>query len=230
MKYQTDTYSARVRNVDGNKLAVEINEQINLERLKTIYDGYVGPREVEIRFTDPRKFTKQQRYFFFALVNDINTFTGQPRDDLKEMFYFQYEQETGREISLKDTSNASVSDVVVLTDLVIDFIFENDIPFKDGYEILPGHIDYYFYKCVMNRVCCICGKHNADIDHFSKTVGMGNNRDKVDGEKYDYAALCREHHTIKHSMPLWEFKDRYKVKGVRLTQEEIEKIRKVSYE
>ncbi|HAZ9080658.1 TPA: hypothetical protein J8P06_003428, partial [Enterococcus faecium] len=107
----------------------------------------------------------QQRNFIYALIGDIFIDTGMPTDFWKEFFYFRFEGVTGRKISLKDESSTTVSDANILANIILDFIFEHDIPFKNGYEILPQNEQYFFYKCLTNRVCCSCGKKNADIHH-----------------------------------------------------------------
>ncbi|WP_317915366.1 putative HNHc nuclease, partial [Enterococcus faecium] len=207
-----DSYSAVLRRFKGNQIVARINEEVNIERLKTMYDGYDGDRVIEIRFIDPRRFTVQQRNFIYALIGDIFIDTGMPTDFWKEFFYFRFEGVTGREISLKDESNTTVSDANVLANIILDFIFEHHIPFKEGYEILPANQEYYFYKCITKRVCCICGKTGADIDHFDKALGR-RKRKEVDHSEYTFAALCRIHHTEKHKIGVINFKNKYQIKG-----------------
>ena len=157
-------------------------------------------------------------------MNDIYRYTGQPFDDLKDIFYWQFRFLTGKSISLKNISTNTVDDVSLLADLILDFIFDGDIPFKDGYEVPPQNIQYFFYKCVTNRTCCICGKKNADIDHFDKALGR-RKRKEVDHTEFTFAALCRTHHTEKHQMGITEFKNKYHVIGIKLNQDEIKKLR-----
>ena len=218
------SYLAKITNVDGNKVTLQLKESLNIERLKTIFDGYDGERQAEIFIKDPRGFTVEQRAFVFSLMNDIYRYTGQPFDDLKNIFYWQFRFLTGKNISLKNISTNTVDDVSLLADLILDFIFDGDIPFKDGYEVPPQNIQYFFYKCVMNRTCCICGKKNADIDHFDKALGRRKRRE-VDHTEFTFAALCRTHHTEKHQLGITEFKKKYQVIGVKLDQDEIKKLR-----
>lgn len=218
------SYLAKITNVDGDKVTLQLKESLNIERLKTIFDGYDGERQAEIFIKDPRGFTVEQRAFVFSLMNDIYRYTGQPFDDLKDIFYWQFRFLTGKSISLKNISTNTVDDVSLLADLVLDFIFDGDIPFKDGYEVPPQNIQYFFYKCVMNRTCCICGKKNADIDHFDKALGR-RKRKEVDHTEFTFAALCRFHHTEKHQIGITEFKKKYHVIGIKLKQEEIKKLR-----
>ena len=218
-----EAYSAIVKKLDHQRLTIDINEEINIERLQTMYYDYDGQREVEIRFVDPRRFTQEQRRFIYALIGDISDFTGQPPDSLKELFKWRYEAITGRRISLSNISTSTVSDATLYADIILDFIFENHIPFKNGYEILPANQEYYFYKCITSRTCCICGKPNADIDHFDKSLGR-RNRKTVDHTEYDFAALCRQHHSEKHQIGITAFKDKYHVIGVKLNQETIKRL------
>jgi hypothetical protein len=256
LKPLLDTYSAVLHLFKGNEIKAEINEQVNVDRLRTMYEGYEGDRVIEIRFIDPRRFTVQQRNFIHALIGDIFLYYGQSTEESKEYFYFLFEGITGRSISLADDSKSTVSDANLLADIILDFIFENNIPFKKGYEILPANQEYYFYKCITKRVCCICGKTGAEIDHFDKALGR-RKRKKVDHTEYTFAALCNGHqnietiqkevlingmngldtetlnevikrgghHAEKHIIGISAFKEKYHVKGIKLNNETIKRLR-----
>ncbi|MGK9473245.1 hypothetical protein QQG00_08875 [Melissococcus plutonius] len=43
-----NNYSAIIKSLKGQNIMAEINETINIDRLKTMYFSYKGPREVEI--------------------------------------------------------------------------------------------------------------------------------------------------------------------------------------
>ena len=164
------TYLTKIVKISGNKLVLELKEELNIDRLKTIFSGFDGERQAELFIKDPRGFTPQQRRFVFALMQDIYIYTGEPLESLKDVFYWQFRYFTGKDISLSNESENTVDEVSTLSELILDFIFENDIPFREGYEIPPQNVEYYFYKCVTTRTCCICGKKNADIDHFDSEV------------------------------------------------------------
>lgn len=217
------TNVGKLVSIDGNRITFELKDELNIERLKRVFENYDGERLAKIFFKDPRTFTTQQRAFTFALMRDIAIYTGEHLETLKDVFYWQFRYFTGRNISLSNGSLNTVDDVATLDDLILDFIFENHIPFKQGYEIPQQNTQYYFYKCVMTRTCCVCGKHNADIDHFTKALGR-RNRKTVDHTEYDFAALCRTCHTKKHQMGVTEFKNKYHVIGIKLNQDEIKKL------
>lgn len=217
-----DNYSAIVKKLDHQRLIVDINEELNLDRLKTMYFDYDGYREIEFRFTDPRRFTAEQRRFIYALLGDIYAFTGEPIESLKDYFYHVYEALTGSKLSLSDASLNTVTDATLLADIILDFIFEWDIPFKKGYEILPANAEYYFYKCLVSRKCCICGKH-ADICHID-TVGMGRNRKKIDHTKHYFYAGCRLHHQEEHRIGTQNFINKYGIIPTKLNEESIKRL------
>lgn len=218
------SYLTKITKITGNKIILELKEELNIERLKTIFNGYDGERQAELFIKDPRGFTPQQRRFVFALMQDIYIYTGEPLESLKDVFYWQFRYFTGKNISLSNESENTVDEVSTLSELILDFIFENDIPFREGYEIPPQNVEYYFYKCVTTRTCCICGKKNADIDHFDKALGR-RKRSEVDHTEFNFAALCRTHHQEKHQIGIAAFKNKHHVIGIKLSQEEIKKLR-----
>lgn len=216
-------YTGKIQRIDGDLVTVKINEPLNLERLQTVFKGYTGDREADIRIRDPRSFSPEQRAFTFALMNDIYFFTGQPFESLKEMFYWKYQLLTGKRISLADVSENTKDDIALLDNIILDFIFEWNIPFKNGYEILPMNEEYYFYKTIVTRTCCHCGKTGADIHHVD-VVGMGRNRKKINNSGRRFMALCRECHTTIHIEGYTEFTSKRHLKGITLNQETIKRL------
>lgn len=218
-------YLAKVKSIDGREMKVELAEDLNIERLQTVYHGYTGARYCELRFLDPRGFRVEQRHYFFALLTDIYNTTLQPIDDVKEICYWKFRMLTGRDISLSNGAKTSVDDATTLINIALDMAFDLNVALVESKKMkLPDrNTEYYLFCCLKKRRCCICGKH-ADIDHFDNAVGMGNNREKVDKTKFTYCALCRSHHTLKHAIGLTEFKKRFHVYGITLNSETIKRL------
>lgn len=217
---------ALIRKIKANQLVVLLEQSINLERLKTMYSGDLSHVYARIEIVDPRKARPKQRSLFFALLNDIQAWSGAPMQDfLKDYFYTVYSIENdGAEISLADNTQNTVSDANKLLDIVIDFMFEWQVPFTKGYELLPKNEEYYLYQCCKHRACVICGKH-ADIDHLDE-IGSGLNRNKVDHSKRHVIALCRTHHTERHQIGNKAFSSKYHMplNGIKLDIETLKKI------
>ncbi len=216
-------YLAKVKSIDGREMKIELAEDLNIERLQTVYHGHVGARYCELRFLDPRSFSVDQRKYYYALLGDISAFTGHLIEEIDDNTRWKFKALTGRNISLSNGSSNTKDDVVLLTNIALDLAFELNVSLSNKIPIPDKNLEYYFYKCLTHRKCCICGKH-ADIDHFDETVGMGNNRDKVDKTKFTYCALCRSHHTLKHTIGLTEFKKRFHVYGITLNAETIKRL------
>lgn len=216
-------YLAKVKSIDGREMKIELAEDLNIERLQNVYHGHVGARYCELRFLDPRSFSVDQRKYYYALLGDISAFTGHLIEEIDDNTRWKFKALTGRNISLSNGSNNTKDDVVLLTNIALDLAFELNVSLSNKIPIPDKNLEYYFYKCLTHRKCCICGKH-ADIDHFDETVGMGNNRDKVDKTKYTYCALCRSHHTEKHTIGLTAFRNKYHVYGITLNAETIKRL------
>ena len=217
---------AFISKIKGTELLVRLEQSINLEHLKTMYNGNLSKIYARIEIVDPRKARPAQRKLFFALLNDIQTWSGAPmKDFLKDYFYTAYSIENdGAEISLADNTNNSVSDANKLLDIVIDFMFDFGVEFKQGYELLPRDENYFLYQCCKHRKCIICGKH-ADIDHLDE-IGSGLNRNHVDHSKRHVIALCRVHHSERHRIGNKQFSNKYHMplNGIKLDVETLKKI------
>ncbi|MCP9313835.1 putative HNHc nuclease [Liquorilactobacillus satsumensis] len=216
---------AQVRKISGHDLVIRLDEKPNVERLKTMYSGDLSKVYAKVDLVDPRKARPKQRALFFALLNDIWDWTGYPQSDMKSYFYNEYQRKTyGLSISLKDESDTTVSEANLLINIVLEFMFDWNVPFKQGYELLPKEESYYMYLCCKYRKCAICGKH-ADIHHV-ETIGMGGNRTHVDHTKRHVMALCRQHHREIEQIGSKEFSSKYHVpvNGILLDEETLRKI------
>lgn len=200
-------YIAKLTKLKGKELSFESLEDINVERLKTVF-GTSDNIEGLITFKDKRALSDRQRKLYRALLNNIYEWSGEPTDFLHEWFKEEYFLDKGEKISTANHSTNSKSDMNELLDIVIDFIFEWNVPFKKGYELLPKNESWYLYQCCKHRKCAICGKQ-AEIHHAINLVGMGNNRNSVNHLNSYFIALCRTHHNEIHNLGLTEFSKKY---------------------
>ena len=204
--------------LQNDKWIVVLDSKPNLERINTIDGDVTNGVPVQVEFVDPRKATPKQRSLFFALLGDINKWSGESTDWLKEYFYTRYTIQTaGGEISLADDTTNTVTDATKLIDDVIKFIFEFSVPINEAYPLLPKDENIFQYECIKHRECLICGRH-ADIHHMEgipgNTVGMGNNRNKIDHTQRYLAALCRNHHNEVHRLGTPEFCRRHHLTSI----------------
>lgn len=158
--------------------------------------------ECEVSITDPYKITDKQRRKIFALMNDIEAYTGQPQDYMRNVFqeYVRVLYAYENRISLADCSREVAGQII---DIAIEWIFENDIPLRFKTSDLIKNDRTFLYMATINRKCVICGKH-AELAHY-QAVGRGRNRNKIDHYGNKVLALCRFHHNQQHNMGMDSF-------------------------
>ncbi|WP_049438197.1 putative HNHc nuclease [Staphylococcus hominis] len=163
--------------------------------------------EVDVIPVDPFRITNKQRRLIFALCNDIEAYTGQPRDYMRELFqdfvtfYYGYD----KRISLSDCTRKQAGQVI---DAIIQWVFTNHIPIKYKTSDLMKDNKSFLYWATVTRHCVICGAENSDLAHL-EAVGRGMNRNKMNHYDKHVLALCRKHHTTQHQMGIESFNKYY---------------------
>ncbi|HGO3154440.1 TPA: putative HNHc nuclease [Staphylococcus aureus] len=158
--------------------------------------------ETDLRIHDPFKVTDKQRRKIFALCNDIEAHTGQPRDYMRYLFqeYVTVLYGYDKSISLSDCTRMQANQIIEVT---LDWIFHNDIPLSYKTSDLLKQDKSFLYWSTVNRNCVICGKHGELAHH--KAIGRGANRKKMEHYGYEVLCLCREHHQLQHDMGVESF-------------------------
>ena len=158
--------------------------------------------EANLDIQDPFKITGKQRRKIFALCNDIENATGQPREYMREMFqdYITFLNGYDKRLSL---SNCSREQARQLIEVILDWVFHNNIPLNYKTSDLLKNDKAFLYWSTVNRNCVICGKRGELAHH--KAIGRGANRRKMDHYGYEVLCLCREHHQSQHDMGVETF-------------------------
>lgn len=207
--------TGKLTKVEGQRVTVELDDKPDVLRLRQL-SNHKRP-SVQVDVEDGRNISSDQRKKAWALINDFAWYTGYSPMEMEEVLKVNYMALTGADyFSMADTSMENAAGFITS---ILNYGFDNEIPWRlknmdaipDGYPLMM--------QCLKHRICVICGKH-ADIDH-SPSVGMGNNRDHIDNRKYKFMALCREHHTLRHSKGLPWFMEFYHIKPVRLDEDTI---------
>ena len=197
-----------IKNEDGSYNVVVSDVQLNEMDQLMIENGY--PLDVELNIIDGRKITIEQRKKIFALLNDIYIHTGQPQDDLRQMFQFYLQMIKGYEsISL---SNTTVTKARELIEVILEWTFLHDIPLNHKTSDLLKEDAKFIYLTVINRQCIICGKPKSDLAH-KRAIGRGRNRNQMDHYGHEVLALCREHHQTQHDMGIASFNEKYNLEN-----------------
>lgn len=167
-------------------------------------------RNAEIRFDDGRHISAEQRKKAYATIRDISDWTGYLPEEMKEILKYQHMMRTGD--AYFSLSNCSMDTAREFINTILEFALENGIPLSDNAIDRTDDIGRYLYYCLIHKKCAICGK-DGEI-HHEDAIGMGNDRTKVDDSSYKKICLCREHHTLAHSLGVIRFREMYKVYGI----------------
>lgn len=196
-------------NNDGTYNAIV--EGLTLGNDETLMIDNGLPVKVDLRVHNPYVITNKQRKKIFALVNDIEAHTGQPREYMRSMFqdYVKIIYGYTESISL---SNCSKETALQIIEVVIEWVFLHDIPLNYKTSDLMKEDNRFLYLATVNRNCVICGKKNSDLAHYH-AVGSGRNRNTIDHRDNYVLALCRSHHNEQHKIGINSFNTKYHLKN-----------------
>ena len=177
--------------------------------------------KVEIILPDGRRITAKQRAKIYSLIGEIAEFVSGFRnaetieDAKKDMKWdFVLRRMESHERQLFSLSNCDVTTAKEFITFLVEFIIKENIPTKVSLLEQAEDIGRYVYFCLVNKKCVLCGKR-ADLHHVD-AVGMGNDRDEVIHIGREALPLCREHHTLLHSMGNKRFMETYHLQAVEI--------------
>lgn len=211
-------YLAKIKKVKDGKLLIEPNDINDILRDSSRLEN----KEVEIYLADKRSVTANQRAFAFALIQDIassevgGAYAGIP-ELIKQYFYQLVEYKYGSEkVTLSHRGN--MTDANYLIDELIEFVIAHDIPLSKKHfkNKLIENNEKWEYLALLNKFDVIDGTRPSDLHHID-TVGMGNNRNKIDHVGKRVVQLSRTHHNEAHNIGWTAFSEKYKLNGTILT-------------
>ena len=194
----------RYKQSNGRYSVVVEGVELTDDALLLLDNGY--PLDVNIEIQDGKKITVKQRKKVFALLNDIEGHTGQPRDWLRLMFqdYLTTLKGYSKRLSLSDCTRKQAGELI---DVILEWIFINDIPLNYKTSDLMKNDQTFLYLATVHRKCVICGKY-GELAHYH-AVGRGRNRRKIDHTDNRVLALCIFHHKQQHDMGIQSFNEKY---------------------
>lgn len=177
-------------------------------------------KKVEVGFCDGRTLSPEQRRKIYAIFGEIADWIGDEKESVKEQMKWEFvlnrmDKMRKRMFSLSDVDMNTASDFITF---LIDFMLEHDIPSRIPLIELCDDVGKYVYACLMNKRCCVCGKH-GELHHLEGSrVGMGSDRTEVPHIGREAICLCREHHTIVHGMSEYKFMHDNHLAGVKIDE------------
>ena len=199
--------TAKILRYDGDTLLIKPTVAIDREMLQKQVDT------IEVRLTDGRAISAEQRKKIFAIVRDIAVWSGHEPEYIRQFLAFEFCLSNAEEaFSLAACDMTTAKEFI---NYLIDFCFEHGVPTRDALLNRTDDIEKYLYSCLEHRRCAICND-KADVHHIT-TVGMGRNRNTITHEGMEAIALCRKHHTEAHKRGK-DFFDIYHVQGITLDE------------
>lgn len=199
--------------IQGNVLKIVPDEDLDIAKVNRLANG--KKPTVELKIADNRKISPEQRKKIFALINDLCSYTGDVPEYWESVFKYQVRETFGAdEFSLSDCSVTTGNYMILV---ILNFLFEEDIPFKTKtWDSLPSEFPKQML-CLKNKRCVLCGKH-ADIAHYH-AVGAGRNRNKIKHVGNYIMTLCRKHHVEQHQIGVKSFFAKYHIKPIKVTED-----------
>ena len=155
-------------------------------------------KEVEIKLTDGRGISADQRKAIFATIRDISQWSGDEPEYTRQFLMWDFCSKTERDTF--SLSNCTVSDARDFMDYLVDFCLRWDIPTRAPLSERAGDAGRYTYACIEHGKCCVCGK-DGEIHHVDTVGANGGNRERISHIGLNALCLCRIHHTQAHTDP-----------------------------
>nr|WP_276576409.1 putative HNHc nuclease [Caldicoprobacter algeriensis] len=157
-----------------------------------------------------QQISPEQRKKIYAILRDMEAYTGESVENLKEQTKQEFIQNSQWEdFSLSDCSRELAADYI---EYLINLCFEMGIPLSENPADGFDDVDRYLIMCLQKRICCVCGMP-GEIHHVD-SIGIGRDRTKIDDSKHRKICLCRKHHTEAHTIGMKAFEEKYHVYGI----------------
>ncbi|MTI61849.1 MAG: hypothetical protein FH762_18025 [Firmicutes bacterium] len=204
----------------GMKIIVAISDENVKSVMKDIYNFMDRALVIDMQIDPERELEKaktinhDQRAKIYAILRDIDNYTGQGVEGLKQQLKLEFVRATEHEMfSLSDCSKKLAGDFI---EFLIRFCFENGVDLTDHPRDAFENIEDYIRLCLEKKICCICGRPYSGDPHHCDCIGMGHDRKKVDDSEKRKLPLCyEEHHPEIHTIGDIAFMEKYHVVGVK---------------
>lgn len=208
---------------ENDRAILEVNENMSVAELKKLHSKL--NKGIEIKKVDT--ISDEQMKMLWCIFKDLGELIGYTKEELREELENKYCSEKKIEYFSISPNKRNCASKEIATDF-ITWVIEWSI--KEGYnliihegkgqnrrtrgarEICPD-INRYVIACLRSKVCVVCGKMGADLHHADNVNSIGG-YEFDDGLKTRFMPLCREHHSLAHSIGQKEFDSRYHLNGV----------------
>lgn len=166
--------------------------------------------------------TDEQRKHYWAILGDIEAYTGKPKEQWAVHFKLMYmvANDLTKEPSMA-RNQMSKEDAMKLIQFILEYAIENGVPLRRNY--LPLMEQKQLFAMTMKRICWITHKENADLCHFG-AVGMGRDRKSYDHTQSRFMTLSRDLHQEQHRIGERAFCEKYGIEPIKLSRENLKEL------
>lgn len=220
-------FKGKLESYGDNQMLVNIPDGFDIKEIMSKSKN----GELVVDFYEKDTITDLQRNHYWALVGDIEAYTGYTSDVIDSALRvgFMKEQLLDDYPSLK-RNQMKKTVASELLEYVIDLCIKNGIPFRKQQFYLTIDTSKMLYALTMKRLCWVCGKPNSEIAHV-ETVGMGRNRRTIDHRKHHVMCLCSGpsgHHEEQHRIGIDTFMNKHHIKPIKLAGDDLVKLNLIS--
>lgn len=208
---------AEIIKQDGDILTVKLFDELTDDDRERFEIG--GRLYAMVELFDPESITVAQRNHYWALIGDMEEYTGMGEDywDAKMKISFMH-YEMLYELPSVAVNQMSKSLASKFLEYIIIYCVQKGIPFRKDQFYLPKESSNFLYWMTMEGGCVVCGDLDSDLHHATNLVGMGNDRSKKKHWHSTFLSLCRTHHNEAHNLGLTEFMKKWIVKPIKLNE------------
>ena len=217
-------YHGTLNAVNGRLVTFELSSDLDIAEVKR--NASNGLITANIEFENKNMITNDQRKKIFALINDICEYTGYINDEMYIKMKFYYMAYSGCDTFSISHNGVSKDFASRFIEFIIEWCFQMGVPFLNREYQLSSDINRTLFIYLKYRSCFVCGKPHSDVHHVNgSTIGMGNNRKKVNHVGRFVVCLCREHHTVIHSLGEQAFFKKHHLAPVKLNEETVKRLK-----
>jgi Putative HNHc nuclease len=183
-----------------------------------------GMTTTRLDILDNRLRSKEQLRKYWALVGDIEFYTGYPSSMLHDTFKATYSELKGIDPTGITLSTIDMTSLREIIDSLLEFCMTYDVPLRHDTGLLFKEDIKYLYYLLKRRLCFICG-HKGEWHHITGSrVGMGHNRNKINNVGREFLCLCGKHHSEIHNKGETEFIKKHHLQPIKLTEEQVKEL------
>ncbi|MGL4933971.1 MAG: putative HNHc nuclease [Cetobacterium sp.] len=225
-----------VTDLENNTCTLKISDNLKPSQLKKLQKFLQGCKWV---IKTVPTLSLDQMKLINILLKELGELIGYDSHDIRVLLQNDFCKRRGIEYFSLSPNKLNAATKEVATDFItfiIEWAIQNgyNLILHEGYgekrvirsarEVVP-EIRRYVLACLSAKACAVCGTtYNVELHHYDSVNSIGG-YEHCDGLKTRFMSLCREHHSLYHSIEQKEFENRFHIEGVWLNPNLVMKLK-----